>query len=514
MNPVKIRRALLSVSDKTGIIELARSLQKHKIEIVSTGGTAQALTQAGISIIPIESITGNPEAFGGRMKTISFQVGSALLYQRNLPEDVRQASELGIQGIDLVVCNLYPFERDPTIENIDIGGPTMIRAAAKNAEHVVCLVSPDQYAGFIQELDLQQGATKLESRRQWALTAFQRIAAYDLTIAYRLSHQWGEGTSSHLRYGENPHQPAAFLPFQNSMGSDGHFERGWGAARVLQGKEISYNNWLDADSAWKCTSDLAALFPEQSVVTIVKHGNPCGVAVAPRELEALTYAWNADSVSAFGGVLAFSKPLTLEQAQFLSERFVEVVIAPGFSAEARQILNAKKNLRLIESALREPGGQEWTARTIWGGMLCQAEDQIAAPKLKLATRLQFNSKVEKLVPFAWTVTRYLKSNCIGLFTQVGDVQVTLASGTGQPNRLDCIRLLIQPRIQKLSWNPENTLLVSDAFFPFRDSIDAIREIGIHYVVQPGGSVRDAEVIQACDDAGIAMGFSGIRTFRH
>ncbi|MBS1959243.1 MAG: bifunctional phosphoribosylaminoimidazolecarboxamide formyltransferase/IMP cyclohydrolase [Bdellovibrionales bacterium] len=514
---VKIKRALLSVSDKEGIVDLAMTLRKLGVEIVSTGGTATLLKEKGVDITPIEKITGNPEAFGGRMKTISFQVGSALLYRRELKEDQEQAQKLGIAPIDLVVCNLYPFESTVRstddlatwVENIDIGGPTMIRAAAKNYRSIACVVSPEDYSELMLELEKSGGETSLKLRETLALKAFQRIASYDLNVAFFLSQRMGEGTRSALRYGENPHQKAALLPFDNSTQA-----RTFASAEFIQGKELSYNNLLDADQAFKCASELNTTFEGKAVTVIVKHGNPCGVAVHANPLDSLKLAWDADSVSAFGGILAFNHEVTEEVAQFLKERFIEVVVAPAYSVDALKIFATKKNVRVMKTPLKPATDTEWTVRSIHGGILCQSEDQGVSKEWRSVTKEPFKDALKPTAQFGLVVTKYLKSNCIGLYTAKDGGVVTLASGTGQPNRLECISKLIAPKLKDKTWDQFQTVLVSDAFFPFRDSIDVVQALGVKYILQPGGSIRDDEVVKACDEFGIGMSMTGIRHFRH
>lgn len=509
---MKIKRALISVSDKTGVVELCRFLHSKEIELISTGGTAQVLQENRIPYTPIEQVTGNPEAFGGRMKTISFEVGSALLFRRDHLGDVEQALELKIKPIDLVICNLYPFEKvarenkplADLIENIDIGGPTMIRAAAKNYAHVVCVTSPADYESVKAELE-REGSISVDTRKSLALKAFTLIASYDLSIAIELSKQMGKG----LRYGENPHQRASLLALGNSSSA-----RTLAQAKFWQGKELSYNNLLDADSAYKCCSELTYQNSEQAVCVIVKHGTPCGVAQHSSLFKALQLAWEADSISAFGGILCFNQEVTEEVAQFLKERFVEVVIAPKFSASALVILATKKNLRVLEIELKLKNATEWTARSINGGLLCQDEDQGVSEELKSVTLKPFPNELLLLANFGLIVTKYLKSNCIGVFAKKEDGLVILVSGVGQPNRLDCIRILIKERLREKPEDLTQAVLISDAFFPFRDSIEAANELGIRYIVQPGGSLKDKEVIDACNEFETAMLFTGQRHFRH
>lgn len=504
-------RALVSVSDKTGVIELCQFLKKKGVEIVSTGGTAKTLEGAGIAYTPIEKITGNPEAFGGRMKTISFQVGSALLFRRKNPQDIKEAEALGIKPIDIVVCNLYPFDEvvrknlgtEELIENIDIGGPTMIRAAAKNYESVAVLVDPSDYAPFMERFSETTGSAT-EMRAALSVKAFQVIAEYDLRIASVLTSTFGKG----LRYGENPHQKAVMMPFKNH-GS----KAGLAQAKVLQGKEISYNNWLDADPAFKLCSELKNEFKKAACV-IVKHGTPCGVAIHDQLFNAFELAWNADSVSAFGGIIAFSETVDESLAQNIAGRFVEVVIAPSFSDGAKKVFAQKKNVRLLETPLKTKGAGEWCVRSINGGVLVQDEDELTDQNLKCVTKTQLKSGYEEVIRFGTISTKYLKSNCIGIFGRVEGGISVLVSGVGQPNRLECITKLVAPRAKEKKLDLKDAVLVSDAFFPFRDSIDACKSLGVKTIVQPGGSIRDEEVIQACDESGIAMVFTGNRHFRH
>ena len=509
---LKIKRALISVSNKDGIVDFCKILIEQGVELISTGGTAKLLDENKLAYIPIEQVTGNPEAFGGRMKTISFQVGSALLFRRDHADDQKQAETLKIQPIDLVVCNLYPFEKvarakkplSELIENIDIGGPTMIRAAAKNYAHVGCLSSPSDYLKVGAELK-EQGGLSENTRKELALKAFVNIASYDLAIAVELSNQMG----SSLRYGENPHQRAALLPIDNTSSNETLAQ-----AKFLQGKELSYNNLLDSDHAFKCCSELNGENPEQAVCVIVKHGTPCGVAQHSDSLQALQLAWDADSTSAFGGILCFNQEVTEALAVWLKEKFVEVIIAPSFSAQALKIFSAKKNLRLLKTPLKLKEASEWTVRSIHGGLLCQDEDQGTSENLKSVTKKAFPPKLLGVARFGLVVTKYMKSNCIGIYGRKAGGNVVLVSGVGQPNRLDCIGRLAKSRLAEKHEDLSEAVLVSDAFFPFRDSIDAANDLGVHYIVQPGGSVRDSEVIDACNEFNTAMLFTGQRHFRH
>lgn len=524
-NSIQIKRALLSVSDKTEIIPLASELTAAGVEIISTGGTKKALEQAGIAVTSIESVTGNPEAFGGRMKTISFQVESALLYRRGHSEDERDAEQLNINPIDLVICNLYPFadavkkgaDEEGLVENIDIGGPTMIRAAAKNYESVCVLTSPLDYALFLSEFKQNEGRLSFEVRRKMALKAFAHTADYDAMISNELHARFADSfdvchlsstTKKELRYGENSHQPAGYF----SVGSN----CGVGDAPVLQGKALSYNNLLDADTAWKCNSDIFSLSGDTVAVTVVKHLNPCGVATGQSPLQALELAWSCDPVSAFGGILAFSHAVDKDVVGWLSDKFIEIIIAPDFTTDARTLLSKKKNLRVLELAPKKAIMGERCLRSIYGGVLVQNEDEGVDPEFRSVTKKTFPQDKEQLAQFGVIVNKYYKSNSVALVAQTeqGDYFVH-GAGMGQPNRIDALKLLAAPRARARSeYKLADSILISDAFFPFRDSIDVCHAEGITMVVQPGGSIRDEEVIAACDEHGMAMAFTGRRHFRH
>lgn len=523
---IKIERALLSCSDKAGLVELARALVKEGVEIISTGGTKEALVRAGISVTPIEKVTGNPEAFGGRMKTISFQVESALLWRRFLDADAQDAQKLGVGKIDLVVCNLYPFaqavkekaEEAVLIENIDIGGPTMIRAAAKNYEGVCVLTSPEQYSDFLQEINQEKGHTSFELRRILASQAFLHTARYEAMIAGELAKRFLDedyealflGPGKTLRYGENPHQQARY--FSTNHGS------GVGEVIPLQGKEISYNNLLDADAAWKCASDVCAVLEKnpKPVVVIVKHLNPCGVASGASSKVALEKAWACDPISSFGGILCFSHEVDQEVAQWLSDKFVEVIVAPHYSAQALKIFSSKKNLRLLALPLKKIEQGEQILKSISGGILWQDEDEGADLEVKSVTAKAFPAELYPLAQAGIMINKHLKSNAIALvgLDQAGDL-ILAGAGMGQPNRIESLKLLASVRAKDRGLIPlKNCVLISDAFFPFADSIESCHEVGVQWVVQPGGSIRDGEVIAAADRYGMGMLFTGRRHFRH
>lgn len=523
-----IKRALLSVSDKTGIVEIAKKLQSWGVEIVSTGGTAKLLNDNDIKITPIKEVTGNPEAFGGRMKTISFQVESALLFRRFHNEDKIDADKLNIKPIDLVICNLYPFEEvakrngdeDELIDNIDIGGPTMIRAAAKNYEGVAVITDPSLYKKFINEYD-ENKHLKFETRREFALMAFKKTAQYDMAISNKLAEDFGDKTLTgfttseghELRYGENPHQKAIFYKTNNKDGIS------IADANVLQGKALSYNNLLDADAAWKACSDAfhsITRMNDKFAVSVVKHLNPCGLAVAKDQKEALELAWKGDPVSAFGGIICFSYEVDVDTARWFEKNFVEIIIAPSFTQGALNIFGEKKNLRLLQTPINEARSTETVIRSISGGVLVQDEDTYVDNEFQSVTTKSFENNKLHLAKFGTQACKHLKSNAICLISETETEAIWLSgAGMGQPNRLDALRYLTIPRFN-LKDNVEITksVLISDAFFPFRDSIDVANEFNIKYIVQPGGSIRDEEVINACNEFDIAMCFTGKRHFRH
>lgn len=516
-----MKRALLSVSNKEKLVELANFLKQQEVEIISTGGTGQLLNQAGIDYTPIEQITGNPESFGGRMKTISFEIGSSILFRRHVEADQRDANALGIESIDLVVCNLYPFEQvaqkstqlEELIENIDIGGPTMIRAAAKNYQAVTVLTSPTQYQDFIERFS----TLNENDRFQYALEAFKMTAHYDQFIFNHINRNFtsnpplplGFTVKKELRYGENSHQKAWLIPWKNSQSKTSLAE-----TIPLQGKALSYNNMMDADAAWKCMSELNDLFPQQATVTVIKHANPCGIATGEKLLTALKEAWACDDVSAFGSVIAMNQTVTAEIAQWFCDKFVEIIIAPQFDLQAREVFAQKKNLRLLETPCKTKDEQEMVVKSIHGGLLIQEEDELNQYEFQAVTKAKLFPNNEPLKKFGMIANKYLKSNAITLVAVKNDCLVLAGSGMGQPNRLDSLKMLAAPKAKKLGFILSETLLVSDAFFPFRDSIDVAHEVGIKNIVQPGGSIRDDEVIEACDEFNMAMEFSSVRHFRH
>jgi phosphoribosylaminoimidazolecarboxamide formyltransferase/IMP cyclohydrolase len=521
MTDVSIRRALLSVSDKTGIADLGRALAAKGVELVSTGGTAQALRDAGLEVRDISDLTGFPEMMDGRVKTLHPKVHGGLLAVRDDAAHVASMEEHEIAPIDLVVVNLYPFaqtvakgaERDEIIENIDIGGPSMVRSAAKNHAFVAIVTDPADYAM------LSEATTTLEQRKKLAAKAFAATAAYDGMIAswFGFADQ-GEAfpetlpftlkRGQALRYGENPHQAAAFYtPY-------GPHIRGIGQARQVQGKELSYNNYNDADAALELIAEFRDAEPS---CVIVKHANPCGVATAATLGEAYAAAFACDTVSAFGGIIAVNRPLDEETAKAIAGIFTEVVIAPDASEAALAVFAAKKNLRLLLTGeLPDPKRPGLQAKSIAGGWLVQTRDGAAAPELKVVTKRQPTEEELADMRFAWTVAKHVKSNAI-VYARGGS---TAGVGAGQMNRLESARIAAwkaKDAADKAGWETPRTIgsaVASDAFFPFADGLLAAVEAGATAVIQPGGSIRDEEVIAAADAAGLAMVFTGVRHFRH
>jgi len=528
---VEVKRALLSVSDKSGLAELGRALARHGVELVSTGGTAAALRQAGLQVRDISDLTGFPEMMDGRVKTLHPKVHGGLLAVRDDSEHAAAMEAHGIGAIDLVVVNLYPFAqtvargacRDEVIENIDIGGPSMVRSAAKNHSYVACLTDPADYAEFIAELDGQGATTGLALRKRLAAKAFAATAAYDAMIA-----QWFARTDQGeelppvltiamrralpLRYGENPHQRAAF--YLNSGASDRALA-GVGRAVQLQGKELSYNNLNDAEAALELVSEFGAGRP---AVVIVKHANPCGVAQADRLEDAYRAALACDPVSAFGGIIATNCPLDEATAVAMAQIFTEVVLVPHADEAAKRVFAAKRNLRLLQGIVPDPAREGLTLRSIEGGYLVQSRDdgRLDPATLKTVTRRQPTAQELADCLFAWTVAKHVKSNAI-VYAKDGS---TAGIGAGQMNRLESARIAAwkaRDAAEKAGWAEPRTIgsaVASDAFFPFADGLMAAVEAGATAVIQPGGSIRDEEVIAAADEAGLAMVFTGMRHFRH
>ncbi len=520
---VPIRRALISVSDKSGLVAFAHALAERGVEILSTGGSAKALREAAVPVKEVAEHTGFPEILDGRVKTLVPQIHGGILGRRDSAEHLAQMAEHNIAPIDLVVVNLYPFEATVAqgapdadcIENIDIGGPALIRAAAKNHDFVTILTDPDQYSTVLTEL-AAHGGTTMATRRRVAGEAYARTAAYDAAIAAWFAERRQEpfprrltiaGTLRQItRYGENPHQAAAFYTTSRRPGV--------ATAAQLQGKELSYNNINDTDAAFECVAEFDA-----PTVVIVKHANPCGVASAATLAEAWDLAFRCDPVSPFGGIVAVNRTLDATAAEKIAAIFTEVIIAPDADAAARAILSPRRNLRLLlTGALPDPTAPGTTFRSVSGGFLVQGRDtgQIGAADVKTVTRrAPTTAEMDDLI-FAFRVCKYVKSNAI-VYAKAG---ATVGIGAGQPNRVESARIAAlkaeeAAKAAGLSERlTEGSVVASDAFFPFADGLEAAVSAGATAVIQPGGSIRDAEVIAAADAAGLAMVFTGMRHFRH
>jgi len=516
-NIVPIRRALLSVSDKTGLVEFAQALVAHGVEILSTGGSAKALRDAGVPVKEVSKHTGFPEILDGRVKTLVPQVHGGLLGRRDLPEHVAQMAQHHIAPIDLVAVNLYPFEAAAArgaafadcIENIDIGGPAMLRSAAKNHDSVSVLTAPEHYARVLNELN-EHGGTTLATRRALAAQAYARTAAYDAAISTWFAAQNGEEYPSTtlisgvrkqvLRYGENPHQSAAFYTAAPARA-------GVATATQVQGKELSYNNFNDTDAAYECVAEFA-----EPTIAIIKHANPCGVASAASVAEAWDAALACDPVSAFGGIVALNRTLDAATAAKIATIFTEVIIAPDADAAAQAILAKKKNLRLLlAGALPDPSTPGVTFKSLAGGFLLQSRDagRIGPENLSIVTRRAPSAAEIQDLIFAFRVCKHVKSNAIVYAKN----QATIGVGAGQMNRVDSARIAAW-RGAAAGLDFSGCVVASDAFFPFADGLEAAIAAGAKAVIQPGGSIRDAEVIAAADAAGIAMVFTNMRHFRH
>ncbi|MDP8267604.1 MAG: bifunctional phosphoribosylaminoimidazolecarboxamide formyltransferase/IMP cyclohydrolase [Candidatus Tenebribacter davisii] len=534
---IRIKRALISVSDKTGIVELAKTLKEIGCEIISTGGTKKVLEETGIEVTEISKVTGNPEAFGGRMKTISFNIESAILYDRE--KDAEEAAKLSIKPIDLVVCNLYPFHKvkesgadfDTLIENIDIGGPTMIRAAAKNFKYVGVVNDVDDYEKIISELKENDGKISAETRFKLMRKAFNHTADYDAIIATTMDENADEKSirlhftgGKKLRYGENSHQEGFF--YREAGKDESLYDM-----KVLHGKEISYNNLNDIQGAIDSVKDL-----DRFGVGMIKHSNSCGLAEADDQLTALQHAWAGDPISAFGSIVSFNKPVELETVEFFElnnedkskRKFVEVVVAPDFSEEALKYLEFHKNLRIVQYN-PDKCRSKVDMKYLHNSLLLQDSDTKLYDKMEVVTKKQIDvNKKKELIEFGLKAMRQVKSNSIVLVREVDEgIFQLLGMGAGQPNRLISTRLAIDKASENLTMEYDgeniiayldqefrNAILVSDAFFPFPDNVVTASQAGIKTIVQPGGSMRDKKVIKACDDLDIAMVFTGLRHFKH
>jgi phosphoribosylaminoimidazolecarboxamide formyltransferase/IMP cyclohydrolase len=524
-----VTKALISVSDKTGIVEFATALQALGVELVSTGGTAALLAQHGLAVREVAELTGFPEMLDGRVKTLHPMVHGGLLARRDVPAHMEALAAYGIGTIDLLVVNLYPFEAtvakpgctlEDAIENIDIGGPAMVRSAAKNWKDVTVLTDATQYAGVLAEM-AQGGTVSQATRFALAVAAFNRISQYDGAISDYLSGIGPDGGHAlfpaqsngrfvklqDLRYGENPHQQAAYYrdlyPAPGSLVS----------AVQLQGKELSYNNIADADAAWECVKSFTS-----NACVIVKHANPCGVAVGDNALQSYSKAFQTDPTSAFGGIIAFNCAVDGPAAEVVAKQFVEVLIAPSYSVDALAILRAKPNVRVLQIALPAGGVSAWDRgqnavdmKRIGSGILLQTADnhELQLSDLKVVTKRQPTPAQLQDLLFAWKVAKYVKSNAI-VFCANG---MTVGVGAGQMSRLDSARIA-SIKAQHAGLNLQGSVVASDAFFPFRDGLDVVVDAGACCVIQPGGSMRDDEVIAAADERDVAMVLTGVRHFRH
>jgi phosphoribosylaminoimidazolecarboxamide formyltransferase/IMP cyclohydrolase len=504
-----IRRALVSVSDKEGVVELAGALHEAGVELISSGGTATEIAAAGIPVKKVSDVTGAPEILDGRVKTLHPKIHGGILADRRKESHIKELEEQGIEGIDLVVCNLYPFEKtvdredvteDDAVEQIDIGGPAMVRAAAKNFHSVAVVVNPARYPRIIDELK-ESGEISLETRRALSLEAFQHTSAYDSAIS-----RWMAGTDSDLpqrlvllgekvadlRYGENPHQGAAFYREGDPAGV--------AALEQLHGKELSYNNILDTDAAWRLALEL-----DGPGAAIIKHSNPCGVAIAGDLAEAYRLAYECDTTSAFGGIVGLNRACDVVTAQRIAEIFVEVVIAPDFDDAALEVLTGKKNLRILRGPTTLPVQPD--VRRVSGGFLVQSPDATdLADDAKVVTKAEPTAAQWDDLRFAWVVAKHVKSNAIVLAKD----RTAVGVGAGQMSRVESTELAARRAGERAG----GTVCASDAFFPFRDGLDAAVAAGAVAVIQPGGSVRDEEVIGAADEHRIPMVFTGRRHFRH
>ncbi len=522
--------ALISVSDKTGIVELAQALHGLGIGLISTGGTAKLLAQAGLPVREVADVTGFPEMLDGRVKTLHPMVHGGLLARRDVPEHMQSLQAYGIGTIDLLIVNLYPFEAtvakpncslEDAIENIDIGGPAMVRSAAKNWQHVAVLTDASQYEGVLRELR-EQGTTSDATRFALSVAAFNRISNYDAAISdYLSSYDLGSGERSEfpgqsngrfvklqdLRYGENPHQAAAF--YRDLNPAPGSLV----TATQLQGKELSYNNIADADAAWECVKSF-----EQPACVIVKHANPCGVAIGHGAHEAYLKAFKTDPTSAFGGIIAFNRTVDEATAQEVSKQFVEVLMAPDYTPQALALFQAKANVRVLKIPMPPGGASAWEQgrnthdiKRVGSGLLIQTADnhELKLADLKVVTRRQPTPEQLQDLLFAWKVAQYVKSNAI-VFCANG---MTMGVGAGQMSRLDSARIA-SIKAEHAGLSLQGTAVASDAFFPFRDGLDVVVDAGATCVAQPGGSMRDQEVIDAANERDVAMVFTGVRHFRH
>ena len=520
-----IKQALISVSDKTGVLDFARELSALGVKLLSTGGTAKLLADNGLPVTEVADYTGFPEMLDGRVKTLHPKVHGGILARRDFPEHVAALEQHGIPTIDMVVVNLYPFQQtvakaecslEDAIENIDIGGPTMLRSSAKNHKDVTVIVDPSDYAIVLAEMKANQNVVSYDTKFTLAKKVFAHTAQYDGAItnyltslgedkAHTTRSAYPQTLNLHfdkvqeMRYGENPHQSAAF--YRDLKVVDGALAN----YKQLQGKELSYNNIADADAAWECVKSF-----NESACVIVKHANPCGVALGATPFEAYSKALQTDPTSAFGGIIAFNRELDGKAAEIVAKQFVEVLIAPSFTAEAKAIFAAKQNVRLLEIALGKAVNQ-YDVKRVGGGLLVQAPDakNVLQEELRVVSKLQPTPQQMADMMFAWRVAKYVKSNAI-VFCGNG---MTLGVGAGQMSRIDSARIA-SIKAQNAGLSLSGSAVASDAFFPFRDGLDVVVDAGATCVIHPGGSMRDQEVIDAADERGVVMVYTSTRHFRH
>jgi len=520
-----IKQALISVSDKTGVLDFARELSALGVKLLSTGGTAKLLADNGLPVTEVADYTGFPEMLDGRVKTLHPKVHGGILARRDFPEHVAALEQHGIPTIDMVVVNLYPFQQtvakaecslEDAIENIDIGGPTMLRSSAKNHKDVTVIVDPSDYAIVLAEMKANNNVVSYDTKFTLAKKVFAHTAQYDGAItnyltslgedkAHTTRSAYPQTLNLHfdkvqeMRYGENPHQSAAF--YRDLKAVDGALAN----YKQLQGKELSYNNIADADAAWECVKSF-----NESACVIVKHANPCGVALGVTPFEAYSKALQTDPTSAFGGIIAFNRELDGKAAEIVAKQFVEVLIAPSFTAEAKAIFAAKQNVRLLEISLGSAVNQ-YDVKRVGGGLLVQAPDakNVLQEELRVVSKLQPTPQQMADMMFAWRVAKYVKSNAI-VFCGNG---MTLGVGAGQMSRIDSARIA-SIKAQNAGLTLAGSAVASDAFFPFRDGLDVVVDAGATCVIHPGGSMRDQEVIDAADERGVVMVYTGTRHFRH
>ncbi len=523
----KIKSALISVYHKDNLDEIVLKLHELGVEILSTGGTQAFIEGLNVPVKRVEDLTSYPSILGGRVKTLHPKVFGGILTRRGNDSDIQEIENYEIPEIDLVIVDLYPFEatvasgasEQDIIEKIDIGGISLIRAAAKNFNDVIIVPSQNEYLPLLDLLKAKNGESDKEDRKWFAKQAFGVSSHYDAAIfTYFNTEEDTERIALNnghvLRYGENPQQKATYFKFNNS-----NSEVTLANAAVLQGKALSYNNMLDADAAWKSASDAyhsVTSIEGKSAVSVIKHLNPCGLAVTDNVMKSLELAWAGDPISAFGSIICFTETVTKEVADWFGKKFVEIIIAPSYTEEALEVFGKKKNLRLLETPIKPAITNEKLYRSISGGMLVQDEDEGPDAEFKTVTKAAFSENKQNLAKFGIQACKHLKSNAIALVTENSDGSFWLTgAGMGQPNRLDSLRALTIPRFNlKEGVKIEEAVVISDAFFPFRDSIEAANEYNIKYIVEPGGSIRDQEVIDACDEFGIAMVFTGTRHFKH